>query len=147
MGKNKSAPKIGVTVPAEGRSPRHTQDPQSFQARQPVWRVRRADMAGEFSFAGISGAQLRDLHDRLGNLETMTWAQIPSTGSHPIPISDLSKEAQARLRELRIDDVDELYSLRLAGRPRCWGIRRGEVLELLWWDPEHRVCPSHKKHT
>jgi len=40
-----------------------------------------------------------------------------------------------------------LFSFAIDGRRRVWGIRREHVLCLLWWDPNHQVCPSQKKAT
>lgn len=67
--------------------------------------------------------------------------------NHHIKISDLCKSAQDRLAELRYRDIDELFSLHLTSKNRVWGILRQGVLSLLWWDPEHQICPSAKKHT
>ena len=80
----------------------------------------------------------------------MTWNQISIDGkkqNHSVAIAQLSKETQKRLVEINIIDIDELFSLRLSGRERIWGILDKGVLNLLWWDPNHRVCPSIKKHT
>jgi hypothetical protein len=62
-------------------------------------------------------------------------------------VDKLIKEAQDRLTEISLDDLDELTSLHLTGKGRVWGIIDQGVMNLLWWDPEHQVCPSHKKHT
>ena len=35
-----------------------------------------------------------------------------------------------------------LFSVRLTGRIRLWGLRDVSILRVLWWDPEHTVCPS-----
>jgi hypothetical protein len=51
-------------------------------------------------------------------------------------------EAQRRLVAIAQDDIDDLFSLHLGGKPRVWGVRDGSVLRLLWWDPEHEICPS-----
>ncbi len=59
-------------------------------------------------------------------------------------IAKLSAEARQRLVELRQDDVDELFSLRMTGRRRVWGFREANVLRFLWWDPDHQVCPVDK---
>jgi hypothetical protein len=80
-------------------------------------------------------------------LETMTWQAIGETGSHFIDVSGLSKSARDRLLAIQQDDVDQLYSLRVTGRRRIFGIRDGGTFRVLWWDPEHEVCPAQKKHT
>jgi len=40
-----------------------------------------------------------------------------------------------------------MYAIRLSGKKRVWGIREGRLFSLVWWDPEHTVGPSEKKHT
>lgn len=77
----------------------------------------------------------------------MKWSEIKSHQSHTVTVSTISNEAQKRLRDIQQDDIDELFSLRLSGTERIWGIRDGRVFYVLWWDPEHTVCPAHKKHT
>jgi len=81
-------------------------------------------------------------------METMEWAEIESgTGSHTIAVGSLSAEARKRLIEIRQDDIDDVFSLRITGAERVFGIRDQWILRILWWDPEHRVCPSFKKGT
>lgn len=36
---------------------------------------------------------------------------------------------------------------RITAKERVWGLLVEDVFYLLWWDPEHEVCPSHLKHT
>ncbi len=68
-------------------------------------------------------------------------------GSHLVDVDNLASDAKKRLREIGQDDLDQLYSLRISGKKRIWGIREGYLLWFLWWDPFHSVCPSTKKHT
>jgi hypothetical protein len=80
----------------------------------------------------------------------MTWQEILSaTGgrshgnnSHNISVSELIKEARDRLAEINLDDVDELFSLRLEGKIRIWGMLDNDVLKILWYDPKHEICPQ-----
>jgi hypothetical protein len=88
-----------------------------------------------------------NLCDRLRSFETMTWDQIARSGSHFVDVDALIGDAQRRLIELRLDDLDQLFSLRLSARTRLWGIVRDDVFDALWWDPQHQICPSEKKHT
>lgn len=75
----------------------------------------------------------------------MTWAEISQVAGdrrrgnnhHHIGVEDLTREAQKRLSEINQDDVDGIFSFRLAGRKRIYGIREGRVLKLLWYDPFH----------
>lgn len=83
----------------------------------------------------------------------MTWAEIlAATGgrtcgnnSHLVPLSDLKKEAVDRLRELQQDDIDELFSLRLSGKERIYGIPDGRVLQILWFCPNHEAVGTRPR--
>lgn len=80
----------------------------------------------------------------------MTWNEIftqSKTQNHSVNINILSKESIDHLKKMKINDIDQLWSLRLTGIQRIWGILDRGVFTLLWWDPNHQVCPSHKKHT
>ena len=67
--------------------------------------------------------------------------------NHNVSVDKLIKEAQERLLEIFSEQLDELTSLRLTGNQRVWGKIYEGVMDLLWWDAEHRICPSYKKHT
>ena len=88
-----------------------------------------------------------DVLRKLGSFEGMTWVELRQAGCHEIAVNDLIKTAQDRLQEIRQDDLDTLFSLRISGKVRVWAIKNGNVLRLLWLDLEHEVCPSIKKHT
>lgn len=77
----------------------------------------------------------------------MYWKEILNRNSHEVSINQISKEAQKRLQELHQDDIENLVSLRLTEPKRIWGIKSGNTLKWLWWDPEHTVYPSNLKHT
>lgn len=93
----------------------------------------------------MSEDEFKEVLSKLRAFETMTWPEIERAGSHYVECSRLIKDAQVRLAELHLDDFDQLFSLRLQGKPRMWGLRIGNVFSVLWWDPEHAICPSIKK--
>ncbi len=90
-----------------------------------------------------------DLFQKLRWYETMTWGEIlkDKKHNHSVPLDHLAKAAQDRLKAMRLDDIDEVFRLRLTGKQRVWGIRDRNVLNLLWWDPEHEICPSTLRNT
>jgi len=74
----------------------------------------------------------------------MTWSELlvhAKKRNHSIKISDITPEARDRLEIIGLA-LDEVVSLRLSGKERVFGYLDNGVLELLWWDPEHQVCPS-----
>ena len=52
--------------------------------------------------------------------------------------------ARARLIEIHMDDEDMISRLQISGKRRLYGIRRGNQLYALWWDPEHEIWPSSR---
>ncbi len=87
--------------------------------------------------------------DKLKSYEGTTWTDLTTRqrGDHTVDIGGLCAKAQKQLQKLKLDDHDQLWSLRLTGQIRLWGVRMEGVFYVLWWDPEHAVCPSKKKHT
>ncbi len=117
----------------------------------PVWQFSILDFIHKkWGWKNFKGQSLcRAVLKKLTSYESMTWQEIFNNKrrNHSVPIASLTPEAQKCIRELKLDDVDELYRLRLSGKERIWGILEGYVFKIIWWDPEHTVCPSFKKHT
>lgn len=81
------------------------------------------------------------------NLNPWSWREIKveqADRHHLISIGKMSLEAQKRLRKI-LPEMDELFSLRLSGKGRIFGIlqERGAML-VVWWDPGHEVCPVRR---
>lgn len=105
------------------------------------------DFIDPFGWHTVDSEKLAVIREKLGQFETRTWADIlvvAKKQNHSVAIDGLCKEAQARLNEMFKGnvDIDSLVSLRLSGRERVWGILDQGVLAVLWWDPEHAVCPA-----
>ena len=138
-----------INMPPEGKKPRASHPP-TFNQYCPSWRLQKLDWKSCYGWHDIDRKSLKEIRDKLKAYESMTWDEIligSKKQNHTVPCYKLSKTARKRLQVLQLDDVDELISLRVGGKGRIWGIRQQSVLLLLWWDPEHEVCPSPKKHT
>ena len=88
------------------------------------------------------------LFPKIKSFESMTWKDIEKathgdgrSNSHSVSVSRLSKEAQQRLSELKLDDYEELFSLRLEGKIRMYGVRQFSYLQIIWFDLNHTVIP------
>jgi hypothetical protein len=105
-------------------------------------------MCPPYGWHEIDPAMLAYIQNKLRAFESMTLSQIflkAKKQNHGVEVYKLSLEARKRLSELGHDaTVEELYTLRLTARQRIWGIRECNTFQLLWWDPNHDVCPSLK---
>lgn len=75
-------------------------------------------------------------------LEKETFGKNQKSKNHWVDVEDLIKPARVRLHELKMDDQERLYSMRLTATQRVWGIRMQNYYRLLWFDFDHQICPS-----
>jgi hypothetical protein len=120
------------------------QDPSLDGGHPLAWRFSGADRGGPFGWAISTDEKFREVIEKLYEFEGKNWSQIIDSGSHPIAVKDIVKEARDRLVAIEQDDLDELMSLRLTGPNRVWCVRSGHIMRVLWWDADHKICPSPK---
>lgn len=133
--------------PNQDKKPKSELSPESFYKEHPSWRIRSMEFVGPFGWHIVMGDKLDQIRKRLVSFETMSWDRIIGPENHFIRRNDLSEEARKRLEDLKQEDVDEVFSLRITGKERIFGILENGILRILWWDPEHQVCKSNLKHT
>jgi len=117
---------------------------------KPVWRFSTVDKGGPFKWPKGEQSEL-EIVGKLHDFDSMTWSGqngIVGEKHHLLDAGSLSKEAKQRLEELKLDDeIENLFSFHIQGKPRIIAIRHLHVASLFWYDPEHKVAPSAKKHT
>ena len=123
------------------------------------WQFNKGDWDGPWGSVALTNTTLDQLVRRVfANWDSMTWAEMYSaTGGrrqgnnhHPVRVADLSSKAKARLKEIRLADLDDLVSLRVNSTTRVYGIREGRVFQFPWYDPWHdaparAVYPSARR--
>ena len=132
-------------MPQAGKSPKTIPTPDRDSERV-SWRFGYLDIDGAWTCAMLGQADAFRVKDGLLPYEQKTWMESVGTGSvgtqKRIPVADLGSDAQHRLEELELDDEDALVEFRISYSERVWGVRRNDVCYLLWWDPDHEVCPG-----
>ena len=131
--------KIHKKIPIDKISQSHEND---FVA----WRFSSIDKEGEFAWPDIP-ATVNEIHKTLYDYDSMTWSEVKSKQCHSISTQNLSDSAKKRLETIGKADAEKLFSFRVNAKARIIAIRDNNVAKLLWWDPEHQVCPSVLKHT
>lgn len=129
---------------------------KSTDNEHPVWSFDNIDRDGKFAFdVERSDFQHKEVIRKIIDYSSMTWSEIKrqthddgKSKHHFIVRDKLSKEANDRFSNKRLEeDSDSIFSFALQNKLRIVGIRRGKVFHVLWYDPNHEVCPSKKKHT
>lgn len=123
-----------------------------WKSEFPRWSFRILKPEGPYGWGRASSNDLKTVADRLGRFESMKWGELvtlPGNPHHLVSVDDLGKEARQEFERIfhPQDQVDELMSLRVDARKRVWGRLDHDTpaLQILWWDPEHKVCPSTKR--
>ena len=135
----------------------------NFDALRPVWMFTKIDRAGDFAFDVLRpDFRHAEFMAKMIDYSNMTWAQIKHqthddgrSKHHAISFDSLSKAAQDRFVAKKLDedaqslddDSDVLFSFAFTNMLRIIGLRKGEKFYVLWYDSEHKVCSSYKKHT
>lgn len=111
-----------------------------------------------FSFQWFDGVsrwetgQNKNVHDfweiseKLKSFEQKKWSYIAANSDrdHQIPFTDLKDFAQKAAIKKRLEQFDGIWSFHLSGIQRLWGVKAGDYFMVIWWDPEHLICPSIK---
>ncbi len=93
---------------------------------------------------------MNELFPQIKSVEGCSWMDIENathngkSNSHFVDVKNLIPWARKRLEELGYKDRDQLYSLRLQGKLRLYGIRDFTCLKIIWIDTEHKIYPSHR---
>jgi hypothetical protein len=145
--KRKGQPKAKITP--TGKEVRVGVDPDAYKKEPPVWRFRDFDWDGPWGHATCLHcvADLRKyIEKHLANFETMTWQEILNASggkregggnnNHPISVEKLTSDAKKRLKEKGVF-ADTVFSLRLEQCIRLYGVREGNCLRLVFFDPHH----------
>lgn len=115
----------------------------------PDFRAGKMDTGGKWGWhnSNILTLDMKEFLEKIFEHQKLSWQALRNNGSHDVELDQIIPEARKRLEEIEQDEIAQLYSLRLSGKKRMWGIKDNNVFWILWWDPNHEICPSLKKHT
>lgn len=114
-----------------GQQVRTKENPGSTENLTPAWQFHRCDENHPlWGWSKLNDSEHLKIIKLLHGFEKMNWNQIrqaaggrsSGTNNHSLSIDGFTKEAQKRLEHLKLDDNDELFSLRLNNTLRLYGI-------------------------
>ena len=110
------------------------------------WSFEHLRFDGPFGWKSIDPDDLTNVIGRLSSWSREGWTRLTNQGdNHFVDTETISYAAK---RDLSVKGPPEqLLSLRIDGRKRAFGFREHDIVHLLWWDPEHEICPSPKRYT
>ncbi len=132
-----------------GRIPRKIQDPISYDSMPFVWRVHNGYIDYDHPKFGWHNVGilhfLKKIVQSLQSCEGQLWHDIKHNHHcHAWGLHEIPRECYKRLEERQID-INELYQVPLGNKPRIIGYKTGNIFYLMWWDAEHKFCPTKVK--
>lgn len=131
------------------KTPKRLCDPISYDDANFSWRVLDSYIDydhPQFGWGKVSIITfLQKIVQRLQSYEGLIWHDLKRDHRcHPWGLDAIPKECYDRLEERQID-VDELYQIPLGNKPRIIGYKTGSTFYLMWYDLDHRFCPTKPK--
>ncbi len=118
-----------------------------------IWTFDRIDRDGPFAF-DLSRPDFnhKEVLTKIVEYSSMTWSDVKSqthdrgkSKHHFLNVDSLSNEARERVtNKLAEEEYDQIFSFAFQNKLRVVGIRVNEVFHIIWYDPEHKFCPSSK---
>ncbi len=151
---SKKEKRIKQTVSVSAAVPARRYDPDSYMNERPVWRFEKAEISGsEWILDKINDCDFIIM--KLVNFERMTWREIcqqthdmGKSSNHFLSISSMTKDAQQLIEERQYQEYEgSFFPLRLDNKRRLIGILTDDIFYILWYDQNHEVAISNKKHT
>jgi hypothetical protein len=104
----------------------------------------------KYGWEKLTSQQTSQLLKYISGTQSMKWNEIKKKNSKSgkynknVPTSEIIKVVQDRLKYLKMDDTDEIFSFHVTNMARIWGIKENETFKFLWYDPNHEICPTKK---
>jgi hypothetical protein len=146
MSHARKRPVFGAAAPRPGKSPVVTPG-EGFNRIHACWRLQKLQLIDPYGWHNLTAAQLLYVREKLIEFEAKDWNQIfvaEKWRNHSIPVEQFDCPKARNWMTRHLPDQDELWTLRLSGAERIWGILREGVFHLLFWDPNHQICQSLK---
>lgn len=150
--KSNKAKQRCVTSPfsniSANRIPQIKENPDQYFEMNPSWSFAKCDSKDcQWSIENCENLW-SEVITKLISFESRTWGEIVNDKGHNhwIDCNKLCKKAKDRINE-KGWDFDSIFSLRLTGTHRLFGVINSGVFYVIWYDPNHEICPSNKRHT
>ena len=133
--------------PTGVKLPKTVVEPQLYNDRKAAWHVSRLRLANPYGWHELPLERIQYIQEKLAHFEKKTWNEIfviEKKHNHAVSVADLRCPLAKSWMRKNMPDQDFLWTLRLSGPERVWGIYSQGVYQLLFWDPEHNILPTQK---
>lgn len=119
----------------------------SVMDRKAAWRINRIQMADPYGWHELPLTEIAYIKSKLSEYERRTWNEIfvkDKHWNHPLPVSEFKCSKARKWMRDNMPDQDQLWTLRLSGAERIWGVFSDGIYLVLFWDPKHLIWETSK---
>lgn len=148
MGRHDDRKKPKAEVTPQGQKEAKAAPAESAMGRKASWRLNRVQLVSPYGWHGLSLSEVLYIQTKLAELERKTWSEIlvkEKHWNHSVPVSQLKcPEARQWIRR-NMPDQTELWTLRLSGAERIWGVFAEGTYLAIFWDPDHLIWDTPRR--
>jgi hypothetical protein len=133
---------VKVSEIPQGRKEAKSAPEEPAMSRKASWQLNRAQMADPYGWHDLSLKEVLYVQVKPSELERQTWAEIfvkRKHWNHSVPVSQLKCPEARKWMRRNMPDQTELWTLRLSGAERVWGVFGQGTYLLVFWDPDHLI--------
>jgi hypothetical protein len=119
-----------------------------YNEEKAAWRISRIQLIAPYGFRELDVEGISRVKERLGALERNSWKDIfirDKHYNHQIEVDELKCAIAKKWMEDNLPDQHSLWTIRVTGKERIWGILAEGAYQIVFWDPEHLIWEVPKK--
>ena len=142
MSSRRAKQPISAENPSGQKTPRVASESSLYDERKAAWRVSKIQLADPYGWHEIGPNDALQLKRKLADFEKSTWKELFVTNArfnHRIQSDQLKCKIARKWMQDNMPDQPFLWTLRLSGAERIWGILSEGAYQIIFWDPEHLI--------
>jgi hypothetical protein len=128
--------------PSGEKSPKTASEPPSYTDSKASWRVCKIQLIDPYGWHELDPAGVGEVQAKLSTFEKSTWKElfvVNARQNHRVPASELKCPVARQWMKDNMPDQPYLWTLRLSGQERIWGILSEGAYLIVFWDPHHLI--------
>ncbi|QMV18848.1 hypothetical protein GOB94_09255 [Granulicella sp. 5B5] len=129
-------------VPSGEKNPKIASEPSLYDDRKAAWRVAKIQLTDPYGWHEISANDASQIKVKLAVFEKNSWKELfvrDARFNHRIQSDQLKCPIARKWMAENMPDQPYLWTLRLSGSERIWGILSEGAYQVLFWDPQHLI--------
>jgi hypothetical protein len=116
--------------------------PPAYDDKKAAWRISKIQLADPYGWHEMTPSEVSAIRVKLATFEKNTWKELfirDAKWNHRIQSGDLKCPIAKAWMKTNMPDQPFLWTLRLSGAERVWGILSEGAFLIVFWDPNHLI--------